>query len=145
MGLDMYLTGKRYLRHSERDSKNFNILKEFTGGREPIEVTFELCYWRKANAIHNWFVNNVQDGVDNCAEYVVDYASLVSLRDACKEALDNKNPYILKPTSGFFFGSTEVDDYYWEEIKRTFELFVELTQEQDIIDGKTVVYYQSSW
>ena len=28
----------------------------------------EVCvaYWRKANAIHSWFVENCQDGVDEC-------------------------------------------------------------------------------
>ena len=26
----------------------------------------QVGYWRKANAIHNWFVENVQDGEDDC-------------------------------------------------------------------------------
>ena len=26
----------------------------------------QVGYWRKANQIHNWFVENVQDGEDDC-------------------------------------------------------------------------------
>lgn len=26
----------------------------------------EIAYWRKANAIHRWFVDNVQNGTDDC-------------------------------------------------------------------------------
>jgi hypothetical protein len=29
-------------------------------------ISEEVGYWRKANAIHNWFVENVQDGEDDC-------------------------------------------------------------------------------
>ena len=29
-------------------------------------------YWRKANAIHGWFVKNAQQGIDDCRTYSVD-------------------------------------------------------------------------
>lgn len=32
-------------------------------GGHPYE---EVAYWRKANQIHRWFVQNVQDGADDC-------------------------------------------------------------------------------
>ena len=28
----------------------------------------QIASWRKANAIHKWFVDNVQDGVDDCGD-----------------------------------------------------------------------------
>lgn len=145
MGLDMYLRGKRYLFDKEVEEHSFDDVLKFTGGRKPKEITFMLGYWRKANAIHNWFVKNVQGGEDDCGEYLVQFSELVKLRDACKEALDNKNPDILEPVSGFFFGSTDIDDWYWEDIKKTYELMVELCQDPDIACGNIDVYYQSSW
>lgn len=145
MGLDMYLRGKRYLFDKEVEEHSFDDVLKFTGGRKPKEITFMLGYWRKANAIHNWFVENVQDEEDDCEEYLVQFSELVKLRDDCKEALDNKNPDILEPVSGFFFGSTATDDWYWEEIKKTYELMVELCQDPDIACGNIDVYYQSSW
>ena len=44
----------------------------------------EIIYWRKANAIHKWFVENVQEGVDDCGEYEVTVEQLTELRDLCK-------------------------------------------------------------
>jgi hypothetical protein len=145
MGLDMYLRGKRYLFDSEIEDVSFDDVLKFTGGRKPKEITIELGYWRKANAIHNWFVKNVQGGEDDCAEYLVQFSNLVKLRDACKEALVNNNPDILEPVSGFFFGSTDINEWYWQDIRETHKLMSELCQDPDILNGKIDVYYQSSW
>lgn len=146
MGLDMYLKGKRYLWHNERDEiADEPVIKKLTKGRQLKQVEFELGYWRKANAIHKWFVDNCQGGEDDCDEYFVKYSDLVKLRDICKTALDNKKIEVLPTTSGFFFGSTEYDDLYWEDIQYTYELMSELCQDEDITNGSVYVYYQSSW
>ena len=42
-------------------------------------------YWRKANQIHCWFVENVQDGIDDCGTYEVTEKQLVELLNTCKE------------------------------------------------------------
>ena len=31
-----------------------------------LSLTKEIGYWRKANAVHSWFVENCQDGIDEC-------------------------------------------------------------------------------
>jgi len=50
----------------------------------------EVGYWRKANHIHAWFVNNVQDGVDDCRYHnEVTKELLEELRDTCIEVLNN--------------------------------------------------------
>lgn len=45
--------------------------------------------WRKANAIHQWFVANVQDGNDDCGIYEVSVSDLVKLHDTCKAVLES--------------------------------------------------------
>ena len=45
----------------------------------------EVCYWRKANQIHKWFVDHVQNGVDDCGEYKVTEEQIDELRELCKE------------------------------------------------------------
>ena len=30
------------------------------------QVSIQVGYWRKVNAIHNWFIENLTDGEDNC-------------------------------------------------------------------------------
>lgn len=48
-----------------------------------------LHSWRKANQIHNWFVQNVQDGVDDCGLYIVAEEDLILLNEICKRVLDS--------------------------------------------------------
>lgn len=46
-------------------------------------------YWRKANQIHGWFVDNVQDGEDDCGMYEVTEDQLIELRDVCIDVLEH--------------------------------------------------------
>ena len=73
MGLDMYLYKKNYIWSGEwvkPEVKQEVIVK--TGGEtdakiKPERVKYvveEVGYWRKANQIHRWFVENVQKGED---------------------------------------------------------------------------------
>lgn len=50
-------------------------------------ITEEIAYWRKANAIHQWFVDNVQDGQDDCKEYYVSEDQLRELLSRCTQVL----------------------------------------------------------
>lgn len=150
MGLDMYLTGKRYIwdKENEESSALQEVSEQFGNGKLIKKIELELGYWRKANAIHKWFVDNVQEGTDNCADYFVGYSSLVKLKDVCRSVLDNGEEFAethLPPESGFFFGSTDVDEYYWQYVKDTYELMCNLCDDADIQSGKIDVYYQSSW
>lgn len=47
----------------------------------------EYYYWRKANAIHRFFVDTVQDGYDDCREYDVDKEVIEDLRERCELVL----------------------------------------------------------
>ena len=47
----------------------------------------ELMYWRKANQIHNWFVQNCQNGVDDCEYYSITVADLMKLKELCEKIL----------------------------------------------------------
>jgi hypothetical protein len=148
MGLDMNLTAKRYLsEYIPGDSELKQGIKDLNFGAydlEPIEVSFRVMYWRKANAIHHWFVSNVQDGVDNCAEYYVSEEDLISLRDICVEVLsDNTKAGTLLPTqTGFFFGSLEYDEWYFKDLQYTVNCLNQLFEyDTDNLD----FYYSSSW
>ena len=106
------------------------------------EIVLRVGYWRKANAIHRWFVENVQGGVDDCREYYVSGDKLRELLKLAKESvnavLNGKEP-VLETQSGFFFGSTEYDDWYVEDMKETVRILSSL----DLDDGD--YYYQSPW
>ena len=144
MGLDMYLKARRYIRYD--DTRRQQLAGEFSVpmGWEATEVSFEAGYWRKANAIHKWFVDNIQKGDDNCAEYFVTKADLEMLRTLCKKvkAEPGRACELLPSQSGFFFGSTLYDDGYFYDIDQTIAI---LDRVLDSKDTNFDYYYTSSW
>lgn len=154
MGLDMYLYASKYTSPAEwrpeDERKKFNDLLKAIDGEKFVDtdlpsivVDLKVGYWRKANQIHQWFVDNVQNGEDNCAEYYVDRAKLIELRDLCKLALKDKGKAeeLLPTQSGFFFGSTEIDEWYFQDVSLTVEIINKCLEMPDTWTFK----YQSSW
>ncbi len=63
-----------------------------------------LHSWRKANQIHNWFVQNVQHGVDDCGLYIVAEEDLILLNEICKRVLDSSQLVKGKIINGYTIG-----------------------------------------
>lgn len=150
MGLDMYLNVRHYFQYNEQADANDKFQRAWgrlgkLGQLKGIEL--EGCYWRKANAIHNWFVKNVQNGVDNCEAYEVKRDKLVELRDTCEQILKDHSlaETLLPPVDGFFFGSTAIDEGYFEDLTHTHEQLTRLLNAMPDDDWYTTVTYQSSW
>lgn len=153
MGLDMYLTREVYIgdKWEAEETKHIKAVcpeertdfkaSTFTGRISTIE--YDVAYWRKANHIHKWFVDHVQEGKDDCERYFVEVEQLKTLVKTCENVLKNrkKAPEILPTAEGFFFGGTGYDSYYFEDCKNTIEMInAELAAEKD-----GYYYYQSSW
>ena len=166
MGLDMYLNARKYINKvGNWDNVNLDSSRPYAGAesreyrdvinaanmwdienvQEPYgaEVQVNVAYWRKANQIHNWFVENVQDGEDNCQEYFVSHEKLKKLLEIAREAYDHRDPQLLEPTEGFFFGSTDIDEGYWWDINNTIKQLERITNLEEF--DKLAFYYQSSW
>ena len=138
MGLDMYLLKKR------------------ATSIDPEDYT-HIGYWRKANHIHNWFVEEIQNGEDDQNLYAVTKEKAEELRDICIDVLkefdgngvltgNEKTVKGLLPcVGGFLFGSTDYDDGYYEDVKKTVSLL------NDALSGKTIdwdnetLYYSCWW
>lgn len=148
MGLDMYLSKKTFVKNWDHTVEKHTITIDGPESKNirPERITYiieEVGYWRKANAIHNWFVQHCQKGRDECQETYVSRTELAELRDTCKRVLEN--PLLaeteLPPTRGFFFGSTKVDEYYMDDLRDTVKLLDALLSEPPHGD----FYYRSSW
>ena len=160
----MYLYAKKY--ESNRDyekvpNANYLAIKELypdvkvSENASAIEVTITVGYWRKANAIHNWFVKNVQGGEDDCGNYYVSRDNLVELRKECDKVLknelmlsvltDSNSSDILPPVAGFFFGNDERDEWYFNSVKYTVELIDGLLESIPEDDFTWSFTYHSSW
>lgn len=136
----------------------------------------EVAYWRKANQIHKWFVDNVQNGTDDCKYYLVKKSKIKELKEICDKILDEvitepakiQNGMEMKdgkwepiwengrtitnyeiceellPTQdGFFFGGTNYDEYYLEDIEYTSKKLQEILETFDFENDN--LYYISSW
>lgn len=107
-------------------------------------IVSEVWYLRKANAIHNWFVQNAQDGVDDCGIYPIDNVLQSFINDTSLVLNDTYKPTDIMPTkSGFFFGGTDYDEWYYKDLKRTQRQFNKLLSKSR--KGKWKYYYHSSW
>lgn len=145
--------------------------------KSPRTMLYEnIAYWRKANAIHQFFVENVQDGEDNCETYEVSKDALEELLYRCKVITENcklvdgkvNNGYTYKdgkavpiiedgkvinnaekaeellPTQGgFFFGSTDYDEYYMLDIEYTKETLEKILENADF--DNYIYAYRASW
>lgn len=139
MGLDMFLM---------RGSKNLND-ESFWG------KAVEVGYWRKANHIHAWFVDNCQDGIDECQTTEVDKKKLEELLSICRVIINPGGgpvPLVVKETlaheklptrEGFFFGGTEYDEYYYQDVKETMNILEKVLAETDFENES--IYYSASW
>lgn len=156
MGLDSYLTAKKYVsgysfQREPEEKKAYSALVKASGLKEGdtidghAEIGFTLAYWRKANQIHNWFVKNVQRGNDDCGEYSVSIEDLKNLRNTCQEVLDTGDKSLLPTQGGFFFGSTAYDEAYKEDLRETINQLDRNILKNPRLQNRWNFYYSSSW
>lgn len=174
MGLDMYLIRKEFifgvdlsnLTPSEIKRNNplfFEKVKSYM--REVGEndaYAYYICgesevgYWRKANHIHKWMVDNVQKGRDDCEPHVVSKEKLLALKHTCEMAMEcftengvlkPRKLYLLEeilPTSGgFFFGELGYNYDYWENVQSAIRIIDKIIADTDWEDE--IIYYHASW
>jgi hypothetical protein len=175
MGLDMYLSCVCSIRSHElgfgpasRSSPVFAsvlkaadidpslVLQDFSG----LRIELPVGYWRKANAIHRWFVCNIQDGEDNCQSSECDMDELAALQDSCQKVLAapaSKFQEIAEeklPTQGgFFFGPTDLKDpgtrqWYLKDLEETIEIINRAKALAEALDARKQFHwfeYRASW
>lgn len=159
MGLDMYLNVRKYINKVARwenyepvPSETFDELVKLAKAEDLVYddgvtggyVEIPVYYWRKANAVHQWFVDNYAGGVDECQPIYLPREALEKLIELCDIVIkqpDRASEH-LPTVSGFFFGATDYDEWYIESLKETRDamkkLLSKLTDEFDLI-------YQASW
>lgn len=155
MGLDMYLKREHYVKNWDHnpEEKKFEITVNRGGKPYPIDpekisyITEEIMYWRKFNALHNWIVNNCANGVDECQRIYMSNNDLVDLYNTLKEvSVDNNKAEELFPTTaGFFFGGTDYDEYYFNQVNRTIEELRPYIQDIHENSFNSDFVYQASW
>jgi hypothetical protein len=161
MGLDMYLFANHYVNKVNwKDShdgnwcetEDFTALVNTLDCRESINkddvtgitIDIPIGYWRKANAIHNWFVSEMADGRDECQDIYCAKENLKELRSICSDVLRIKTEEYsrehLPSKSGFFFGMTEYNEYYYNDLEETIKIL-----DRALASRYDTFIYRASW
>jgi hypothetical protein len=202
MGLDMYLYARQYVpqKNWSADSEPitnpiFEAVNNLLDNNLPapdfggMYIEQQVAYWRKANAIHGWFVRELANNVDECQDIYVRRDDLVTLRDLCVQVLANRSQALpnteqrtieldgsnlsdeavvtsivdrmkaeslkrntntivteddpLPPTAGFFFGSSEKDEWYYRDLEDTVDQINSILAATQ--DGDYSFSYRASW
>lgn len=120
MGLDMYLTRKIYVGANYEHNKVTGTIALKKDGKDiPVQlnkvtsIEEDAAYFRKVNHVHKWFVENVQDGVDDCKEYYVSKEKLRELVEICKKvvkSLEKSGKKTIQVKVGFRNGEDWYED-----------------------------------
>jgi len=154
MGLDMYLTVEKYFGGYGDEAGRNAILANIGPDIPPMSrasgsatVSFEAAYWRKANAVHGWFVDNVQGGEDDQGRHYVPLDDLKGLVALCENIVAGGDPDDLPPVDGFFFGPTDDASWYLDYLQLTVDQLKPLIAWFDADDSRSCwdIYYQASW
>ena len=103
----------------------------------------ELIYWRKANMVHSWFERNVGE-VKNLEKLKITKEHLEKLKKDCLTVIEDpeKAKKLLPTRDGFFFGSCDYDEWYFNDLKYTVEKINELFNSSYELDE---MYYVAWW
>lgn len=104
MGLDMYIF--------RQEGRKSNTERNLT----------ELAYWRKANQIRSWFVDHTDlEYEDDCKYIPLTRNNLENLVEDCQAVLNDHSlaEEIMPTQGGFFFGSTNYDEDYFQDLEYT--------------------------
>lgn len=110
-------------------------------------VEIDIAYWRKANQIHGWFIRECAAGDGNVTTIEISRQDLTRLRDLCRSGLEAKSEHWamehLPPMEGFFFGTYDIDEWYWLNVEKTVALLTAALNLPD--NGDHTFHYRASW
>ena len=164
MGLDMYFyarksTYKSFSKWDEPNSANevnypedLKIFSDYIYDRNfksvQTETSYQIGYFRKFNALHSYIVKTFANGVDNCQDIILYKEDVEQIKKVLDEVLNahqqvEKAKELLPTQSGFFFGGTDYDEYYFEDVKDAADLMQNILDNFDFENYQLV--YQASW
>jgi len=105
-----------------------------------VQVSLTVAYWRKANQIHNWFVENVQGGEDECNPFDASREKLRELVKACKLVLGRSELAEGQVYAGTTFKPGGEEEVLYEEGK----VVVEPAVAQEILPTTSGFFFGST-
>ena len=128
MGLDQYLyVAKEELEQDYYEHLGEKICEETSEiyYYDETEILEPIAYFRKSNWLHGYLnklcLERTYHEIEDCEYFIFSQQDLKNLLALCREVVEYKSiAYAedwLPPMSGFFFGSTAIDEYYFEDVQ----------------------------
>ena len=119
------------------DERNSKLINELEDEKEKINPLDEVAYFRKVNFLIPFFGYE-----ENCSNIEIDKYQVEDLIEACKEVLANhdKASFLLPTQEGFFFGSTDYDDWYFDDVQNVKEKFEEILADFDMDEDILIMH-----
>ena len=138
---------QKILDYRHKDSKEvFVDDDEWAKAKDSVDALInhkqeQIAYWRKANQIRGWFQELLGEESNGVCKGKVSKENIESLLNTCKQVLADHSlaEKLLPTTEGFFFGSYEYDEYYFDQIKETVEICERVLKEFDF-DTNYLIY-----
>ena len=113
----------------ELENANNSSVKEFNSLQneyDELNPWKEVAYFRKVNFLLPFF-----EYCEDCSRLEIDDYKIDELLFKCKQVLeDHSLAETLLPTQGgFFFGNTEYNDWYFEDVKEVYDKFSEIAED----------------
>ena len=139
MGLDIRFEKAKRHRVEENEERLNEIKKEFENPNYSVKKFHslkneydelnpwkEVAYFRKVNFLLPFFEYG-----ENCSRLEIDDYKIDELLFKCKQVLeDHSLAETLLPTQGgFFFGNSEYNDWYFEDVKEVYDKFSEIAED----------------
>jgi hypothetical protein len=170
MGLDQFLEARQYVSKNDwKDNEpvpnaDFSIIQPMTmpgvidpDGFSGITMEYNAAQWRKANAIQRWMNDELAGGdMENCQSYPIDSDKLDQLRQDCKAVLSARTQGTqhvervaeergLYPMEGFFFGSYDFDEWYFNDLEYTVAVIDRLDKAGALNPESDVTFTYRAW
>lgn len=158
MGLDMSIKArktitKRTITDKELKEANNGVLPSFYGKLDfeqipeelqdfkgftdshlvNVKIDFPIAYFRKFNALHNYFVENCDhpDGEDNCVDMlitpeIIDDLILRLTKIIVSDGNEKVAERELPTADGFFWGDTSYDECYLKDCRKALDLMLKM-------------------
>jgi len=137
---------KKYTKYEWKYEKMVEKVQPLEEVKKWLDNFLECCYkdsdayFRKVNFVYKYFEPKLED--ECCLVSKTDLEDLIA---RCDAVLNNHDlaESLLPTTSGFFFGSTEYDDWYFADVKDARSQFKKLLR--GFHDDTDVIYVVMSW
>lgn len=146
MGLDQYIKKSTYVNDKMR--YQFGQHEDLFVGMKTSRIQTiqeEIAYFCKFNALHRHIVETEETDDDNCRDFYFN-PYIRTLKEICEDILKGKNPEVahalLPAGEGFFFGTLEYDDWYFEDVQHLKDVLDQILAEDPRLEHS---YYYYAW